>query len=1220
MTRIAQLLGVLLVMSTLASGGAEAARTEYLSDVILGIGTFTGNMGVDTTPYRVWPKAIVGMPIKIKDKDYAKGLGVDAPGEMVIALDGAYDSFTAEVGVQWQGNPVGDASFRVVVDGQECFNSGVMREADAAKPVSVPIAGAKEMRLLTGGSGMCNWADAKLTLSASAEGGLGVDMSPFAKVVTFDPSRIGGVTVDRLTEIPAADVFLETELKPRADGSYAVPTSKDGVGCIGLQWGETRRICEVGLQFASGTSIPAAKDVRVEYWAGYGIDYVSGESTWQGSWKPLTGEVEQRGDSLVLRSSRETRKIRWLLPKGEGLVCKRVWGLTTSSYKPADLVFQLEKPVGGKQGEVEVYNGQILGPSGPSLRCKWDLSKPLRLKVNYTTPRPWGLDRTVLRVKLPSGAFAVAVDDLLPDEFAPGPVPTPSANASYKTVDDVVSDLYPLGFVYVKRHGFYATAEPAKLTLAQYKEKIEGRKSVLEQVRQMPDQSWSKAMDTLYYSIQDNCPTQISLGWDNRKVVVDRFGAVHYGPAFLDFVEYKHAFEVSAQFGSGKNEGFVRNLDNGWMPIPHIRVDDGGLVYHQSTFVAPLDKDTDKSGAPWLYKRPVCVAQYTIENPGEVPANASLAISFFSDSKARGKATVASAAGRTIATKGDALLAVLDTADASGLKVEVGDGVATLTGALPGKSSARCYVFMPVEWEIKPGEQATLADGAGLRKAAEDYWREAMAPAMKIDIPDKLLENLILASEVHCINASENEEDGKFVEANIAATYYGSLDSESHGIIRGMDFMGQTDFARRALGFFVKRENPAGYFSHGYTLMGTGHHMSGLSQHYWLTGDSAWWSDIEPRVAKMCEWMAAQSEKTKRLDAGGNKVPEYGLQPPGTAADWQHWGYIFAPQSHYYLGARNAARALADSGDPNAAKYARYAETFRKDLEGAYHWTQQRTPVIGLRDGTWVPGAPYELYGPGPIQQFFPNYSIWYYSPILGAHHLVSQGVLDPNSEDVGYIINELEDTEFLKQGDAQRHPLYEEGRKKNWFDWGGVMKLQPYYMRILEVYADRDDVKPFIRSYFHSAVVEFNREDMCMWEGNWANSVWNKTAETGGFLYQTRIVFVTERDKDLWLAPFVTSHWMKDGLKVAIGDAPTYFGPVSYEITSHVGEGYIEATIDPPTRKAPRAVVIRLRHPDGKPMRRVTVNGKDSKSFDASKETVTLKGCKSKAVVKAYY
>jgi hypothetical protein len=75
-----------------------------------------------------------------------------------------------------------------------------------------------------------------------------------------------------------------------------------------------------------------------------------------------------------------------------------------------------------------------------------------------------------------------------------------------------------------------------------------------------------------------------------------------------------------------------------------------------------------------------------------------------------------------------------------------------------------------------------------------------------------------------------------------------------------------------------------------------------------------------------------------------------------------------------------------------------------------------------------------------------------------------------------------------------------------------------------------------------------------------------------------------------------------------SVSQAPTRFGPVAYRIKSSAKSGTIEATIEPPTRSKPHEIVIRLRHPEGKPMKSVTVNGKAYKVFDPAKSIVRLK------------
>jgi len=214
-------------------------------------------------------------------------------------------------------------------------------------------------------------------------------------------------------------------------------------------------------------------------------------------------------------------------------------------------------------------------------------------------------------------------------------------------------------------------------------------------------------------------------------------------------------------------------------------------------------------------------------------------------------------------------------------------------------------------------------------------------------------------------------------------------------------------------------------------------------------------------------------------------------------------------------------------------------------------------------------------------------------------------------------MIDHMEDVQFLRNG-FNDYPA--DRNRQDVFNLGGFGKVQPYYARNVELYALRDDVKPFIRSYFNSLASLLDPGRLSLWE-HFANTfAWNKTHETGWFLCQSRVLFVQERGDELWLAPFVACNWLKGGLTVAVKQAPTRFGPVGYQITSSVDKGFIEASIEPPVRTSPKAIVIRLRHPDGKPIRSVTVNGKPHRDFSPAGEYVRLKPSADRIVVRAEY
>jgi len=153
--------------------GATPANTHqpgpWLSDLQWTRGT-TGN-GVIRRD-----RSMRGRPITLDGKVYAKGLGVHATSELVYALDGQWTGFTALAGVDDEvENGKGAMTFQVWLDGQKVWDSGVLREGSGAKPVAVPLAGRKELRLVVDSGGAddwdhADWANAQLLRAGGDDG------------------------------------------------------------------------------------------------------------------------------------------------------------------------------------------------------------------------------------------------------------------------------------------------------------------------------------------------------------------------------------------------------------------------------------------------------------------------------------------------------------------------------------------------------------------------------------------------------------------------------------------------------------------------------------------------------------------------------------------------------------------------------------------------------------------------------------------------------------------------------------------------------------------------------------------------------------------------------------------------------------------------------------------------------------------------------------------
>jgi hypothetical protein len=199
---------------------------------------------------------------------------------------------------------------------------------------------------------------------------------------------------------------------------------------------------------------------------------------------------------------------------------------------------------------------------------------------------------------------------------------------------------------------------------------------------------------------------------------------------------------------------------------------------------------------------------------------------------------------------------------------------------------------------------------------------------------------------------------------------------------------------------------------------------------------------------------------------------------------------------------------------------------------------------------------------------------------------------------------------------------------ERDWDRLGGWCYQSPYE-RLPEYYLLADDIPNFLRAWQRRCVADMyfvgdpfgdaTCEDYMFKEHTWFN-VYDKQQNRSAFLSSFRNLLVMEQGETLWLARATPRAWLEQGRKINVKNAPTYFGTVAYEIVSDVDNGKISATVEMPSRKAPKEVVLRFRHPKSAPIKAVTVNGQSWTEFNKDKETIILKGLTSQVAVTAQY
>ncbi|MBE6389653.1 MAG: hypothetical protein E7043_05710 [Lentisphaerae bacterium] len=139
-------------------------RKKYLSDMKpVSAKQSEVSLTMDKECYR-------GNILKIRDREFAKGLGTHASSEVIYQLDPKdnWKLFTAYVGVDNTGGPRGTLEFRVYTDGRLAASSGKITAANEAVPIWADVKGCRELKLVVTDADdgifgdIADWADAVL--------------------------------------------------------------------------------------------------------------------------------------------------------------------------------------------------------------------------------------------------------------------------------------------------------------------------------------------------------------------------------------------------------------------------------------------------------------------------------------------------------------------------------------------------------------------------------------------------------------------------------------------------------------------------------------------------------------------------------------------------------------------------------------------------------------------------------------------------------------------------------------------------------------------------------------------------------------------------------------------------------------------------------------------------------------------------------------------------
>ena len=127
-----------------------------------------------------------------------------------------------------------------------------------------------------------------------------------------------------------------------------------------------------------------------------------------------------------------------------------------------------------------------------------------------------------------------------------------------------------------------------------------------------------------------------------------------------------------------------------------------------------------------------------------------------------------------------------------------------------------------------------------------------------------------------------------------------------------------------------------------------------------------------------------------------------------------------------------------------------------------------------------------------------------------------------------------------------------------------------------------------------------------------------DKIYEESCFLERLRQMLIMEDGDRLWLARATPRAWLAQGKRIAVKNAPSHFGSVTYAMESDVANGAIRASLEVPARHP--TVLLRFRHPEAARIAAVQVNGQPWTDFDPATETIRLANLRGVLSITATY
>ena len=185
-------------------------------------------------------------------------------------------------------------------------------------------------------------------------------------------------------------------------------------------------------------------------------------------------------------------------------------------------------------------------------------------------------------------------------------------------------------------------------------------------------------------------------------------------------------------------------------------------------------------------------------------------------------------------------------------------------------------------------------------------------------------------------------------------------------------------------------------------------------------------------------------------------MAEWGLLPAGHLEDNPEWRHWFAVNAHAYKGMAALSAILMQAGHLQGLHFQEEAAAYREDIRAAARRALVESPVVRLRDGTYIPHLP-------PRTGLRGREHGWFREAGYGPLHLLEGDVFAPWDEEMTWVLKDLEDNLFVSRDWGRPVDV-----ERDWFSHGGVT-IQANLMDLAIDYLRRGQIEHALRSLWNN-------------------------------------------------------------------------------------------------------------------------------------------------------